>query len=69
MKSMMKDLEHDFALGQKKYPTTVEEALQVMTLYTDSNKSKSKKGQLKEEEKKLLELDQYTKKTEKTAKL
>jgi hypothetical protein len=50
MKSMMKDLEHDFALGQTKYPTTVEEALQVMTLYTDSNKSKSKKGQLKEEE-------------------
>jgi len=44
LKTVLKDLENDFALGQAKYPATVEEALQVMTLYEDRLKPKFKKG-------------------------
>jgi hypothetical protein len=45
--SLMKNMRNDHALGNEKYPETVEEALQVMMLYSEGMHTKKKKDEEK----------------------
>ena len=47
-KPLLKDLEQDYSLGEGKYPTNLEEALQVLTAFEDQHGLNKKRNRLRE---------------------
>ena len=47
-KPLLKDFEQDYSLGEGKYPTTMEEALQVLTAYKDQHGLNKERNRMQE---------------------